>query len=176
MRGTRHLRVRGESRVGIIPAHAGNTVGLCHRGLSRRDHPRACGEHELRLFRIHRLEGSSPRMRGTLQLNIKLAGSCGIIPAHAGNTLGRRASFVSKGDHPRACGEHFVVVLHGFLSLWIIPAHAGNTVWMKLVPDFRRDHPRACGEHSFSLPSVNRISGSSPRMRGTLCRKPELVD
>ena len=30
----------------------------------------------------------------------------GIIPAHAGNTMGERTDIPEQRDHPRACGEH----------------------------------------------------------------------
>ena len=75
--------------VGIIPAHAGNTrCSLCCC-CSRRDHPRACGEHPGISRCSHTLPGSSPRMRGTQR-------SC-----HYNKRYDR--------DHPRACGEHMGV-------------------------------------------------------------------
>ena len=49
----------------------------------------------------------------------------------------------------------------------IIPAHAGNTqrrVFARLVAE---DHPRTCGEHMLIAPTVSRLQGSSPHMRGT---------
>ena len=72
--------------VGIIPAHAGNT--LRRGGILRRswDHPRACGEHLLRLIQQVANEGSSPRMRGTRLNRLTSTRGYGIIPAHAGNT------------------------------------------------------------------------------------------
>ena len=45
MRGTRYERVRFVAELGIIPAHAGNTNSQNATDISRRDHPRACGEH-----------------------------------------------------------------------------------------------------------------------------------
>ena len=65
MRGTRdgeRLRVLVP---GIIPAHAGNTIRQSVRNYGSRDHPRACGEHDIRQLRDFREQGSSPRMRGT---------------------------------------------------------------------------------------------------------------
>ena len=86
MRGTPGGVVGRGLRVGIIPAHAGNTKlsRICRR--CRRDHPRACGEHLAHVVCVLSDLGSSPRMRGTL---VKPCGSTrrtGIIPAHAGNT------------------------------------------------------------------------------------------
>ena len=50
----------------------------------------------------------------------------------------------------------------------IIPAYAGNTAPLSIKVVERRDHPRVCGEHRNTVPSVQRMTGSSPRMRGTL--------
>ena len=36
-----------------------------------------------------------------------------------------------------------------------------------------RDHPRVCGEHSMLNAAANASTGSSPRMRGTPCKRPD---
>ena len=107
MRGTPSPLFLLTGEHGIIPAHAGNTMPQDMVSCDWWDHPRACGEHAS-LKSVHRRAcGSSPRMRGTpvVQQLFKLA--LGIIPAHAGNTLGRSPPNRSNRDHPRACGEHF---------------------------------------------------------------------
>ena len=71
-----------------------------------RDHPRACGEHQLdSVFRRVGL-GSSPRLRGTPTSSNGIFTGCWIIPALAGNTRRRRCIRPPSWDHPRACGEH----------------------------------------------------------------------
>ena len=45
MRGTLRMFRRFDARIGIIPAHAGNTAWRCRSSTAARDHPRACGEH-----------------------------------------------------------------------------------------------------------------------------------
>ena len=50
----------------------------------------------------------------------------------------------------------------------IIPAYAGNTLPVANLPRRVRDHPRVCGEHARFFTHMSMISGSSPRMRGTL--------
>ena len=173
---------------GIIPAHAGNTLTAMQKSLTVEDHPRACGEHALDAGKGLKWPGSSPRMRGTpTALHVEVA--ChGIIPAHAGNTERSGSVEILNGDHPRACGEH----LRCFLSTivgegssprmrgtprllyprhhghGIIPAHAGNTPWVGTTIDDAEDHPRACGEHPFRSSRIEFLTGSSPRMRGTL--------
>ena len=126
-------------------------------------------------------------MRGTQHIILLQEVHCGIIPAHAGNTLFFVLSPVLFWDHPRACGEHMVGHLAGTDSVgssprmrgalrfaWntiaemgIIPAHAGNTCRFDSMPHWNWDHPRACGEHMMSKDSEALYEGSSPRMRGT---------
>ena len=126
-------------------------------------------------------------MRGTL---LNLSGNVAllrIIPAHAGNTVWMKLSPDFRRDHPRACGEHglivAVVIAHkgssprmrgtldavavGQAGHGIIPAHAGNTVALSLSSSAIWDHPRACGEHEAGAGLQTFGEGSSPRMRGT---------
>ena len=188
MRGTPHTHNISIPSLGIIPAHAGNTLQICGPGCLAWDHPRACGEHITPNPFANAILGSSPRMRGTLACVPRLKVRTGIIPAHAGNTHGFVVSVPQVQDHPRACGEHATTAYAATHDLessprmrgtrvpaiarayphGIIPAHAGNTpVWGTLrIPT--RDHPRACGEHSADMSSPPNNSGSSPRMRGTL--------
>ena len=167
MRGTRGEQKILLRHIGIIPAHAGNTISGQQRVTGKGDHPRACGEH-LGVPGVILCElGSSPRMRGTRNKRRLVDRRRGIIPAHAGNTWTRAATCSPAGDHPRACGEH---AADSFKSMadtgssprmrgtprpahgagdsdGIIPAHAGNTRWRWSSSSTHRDHPRACGEH-----------------------------
>ena len=52
----------------------------------------------------------------------------------------------------------------------IIPAYAGNTRPALARRSIARDHPRVCGEHGQNAQGTERQGGSSPHMRGTLCR------
>ena len=167
MRGTLS-DVGGEVvQLGIIPAHAGNTSPATPMMPSRRDHPRACGEHTYSNLEQSWIEGSSPRMRGTQKSHPFGWLWFGIIPAHAGNTLGLLRWRRARRDHPRACGEHTITGINSGMTIRIIPAHAGNT-WGTRSPRLsRRDHPRACGEHLTRTACLSIHLGSSPRMRGT---------
>ena len=135
-------------------------------------------------------EGSSPRVRGTLDGSGRLAADAGIIPACAGNTHASVPRRPPTRDHPRVCGEHRRVHMEGLpgggssprvrgthldqtLSLnlgGIIPACAGNTRWCPGRSADDGDHPRVCGEHCMAVASLVDVSGSSPRVRGTLWR------
>ena len=135
----------GSSR--IIPASAGNTIKFIVRPSSVTDHPRVCGEHTRNFRLCCNINGSSPRLRGTLKNNRLKTGIERIIPASAGNTRRRAVSSAARTDHPRVCGEHlcYQLVEHndggssprlrGTLApdgisntqARIIPASAGNT-------------------------------------------------
>ena len=66
MRGTHSKPKETEHEPGIIPAYAGNTPPSNSGPSRNRDHPRVCGEHLSFVFCRRGVEGSSPRMRGTL--------------------------------------------------------------------------------------------------------------
>ena len=134
------------------------------------------------------VSGSSPRMRGTLNVQQTARRGVRIIPAYAGNTFIVGLVRFMAWDHPRVCGEHATSILaarfewgssprmRGTLSsrgdehplAGIIPAYAGNTTERSSRATATRDHPRVCGEHSTSSKPPDVMSGSSPRMRGTL--------
>ena len=188
MRGTHRRTARAGRHVGIIPAHAGNTIPTSPFRCSCRDHPRACGEHEGGQPQCFRFKGSSPRMRGTPFPHLRFVVPVGIIPAHAGNTSRPCMMPSLVQDHPRACGEHPYHALACSLRRGssprmrgtrghvrsngevggIIPAHAGNTHIMLSHVVCDGDHPRACGEHVVTFAPMVKSAGSSPRMRGTL--------
>ncbi len=153
----------------------------------RRDHPRACGEHNAKTAPLLSPWGSSPRLRGTPQRAAEADRDDGIIPALAGNTRTARASTWARRDHPRACGEHHRMTRHihqvpgssprlrgtredlaGVYQVrGIIPALAGNTYSGHGKKPRYWDHPRACGEHDGRGVDVLALAGSSPRLRGT---------
>ncbi len=187
MRGTLVDFVGGDGDGRFIPAHAGNTACPNTDPGTPPVHPRACGEHHHRVHLVRVVDGSSPRMRGTLgQGNIALA-PVRFIPAHAGNTLAQPAPGQAPPVHPRACGEHYVFqappllragssprmrgtppaqTSHSELGRFI-PAHAGNTHSFAATPRAAAVHPRACGEHRDTGIGTGIGTGSSPRMRGT---------
>ena len=111
MRGTRYYNRDGVMQSGIIPAHAGNTCHMVSSSVSAWDHPRACGEHMTGFAQGLNNGGSSPRMRGTPVMQFRIDFSEGIIPAHAGNTWGLARAGVRERDHPRACGEHALLLI-----------------------------------------------------------------
>ena len=147
MRGTHQVRRRRCHLTGIIPAYAGNTGGMVLSPIVEGDHPRVCGEHTYPYALGDGDQGSSPRMRGTLESSGPAAETAGIIPAYAGNTRSALRRSTADWDHPRVCGEHGALDrldervlgssprMRGTLAvagtstrvIGIIPAYAGNT-------------------------------------------------
>ena len=131
----------------ITPAHAGKTsLDILHNALSK-DHPRACGENIHRGFVRQFDTGSPPRMRGKLKIPSPSQSIQRITPAHAGKTPSCDGRPPEYEDHPRACGENFIVLLAELAEMGspprmrgkpksaiifatrngITPAHAGKT-------------------------------------------------
>jgi len=110
-------------------------------------HPRACGEHLSILPTENGWNGSSPRVRGTLEVSAVWRESFRFIPARAGNTRSLSGVEGVIPVHPRACGEHktlgetvnplngssprvrgtLACADVGFIFARFIPARAGNT-------------------------------------------------
>ena len=175
---------------GIIPARAGNTRSTGTRTTTSRDHPRVCGEHLAIPRPSFPLMGSSPRVRGTPRFGSRGHRGPGIIPTCAGNTRRASSAGPARRDHPRVCGEHKSERISKYSSLgssprvrgtqqrWnqpstrkgIIPACAGNTRSGVRRRSAGRDYPRVCGEHPMASLMTGPMTGSSPRVRGTLRR------
>ena len=107
-------RVRGKHRVvrqaganrGLIPACAGKTSGCRAWFSGPRAHPRVCGENLRACFRLLRMLGSSPRVRGKRDRPGSRPGLRGLIPACAGKTQSSQITASLTAAHPRVCGEN----------------------------------------------------------------------
>ena len=187
VRGTRRRSSGPSVRVRIIPACAGNASIRIPVSPARSDHPRVCGERFSYQASAPLLDGSSPRVRGTLPLDGSPTNSKRIIPACAGNAGSIRIPLTSPTDHPRVCGERVtrtssdqtydgssprVRGTRGHRDRWcpsgrIIPACAGNARRLLGILARIADHPRVCGERGLLVALVIVLAGSSPRVRGT---------
>ena len=186
MRGKPRSSTRRSPTPRIIPAHAGQTSDYFSSEIISSDHPRACGANLIVFGVVHTHLGSSPRMRGKLEVKEFKSTATRIIPAHAGQTSTLGMTVVRPSDHPRACGANFATLVGSQLQNgssprmrgkrcvgrvqhpWprIIPAHAGQTDLDKFYGDVNADHPRACGANPCRPPIRWMNTGSSPRMRG----------
>ena len=148
-------RVRGTAgdwyivprRPRFIPACAGNS--LPYRAAAQRPpvHPRVCGEQHPAGSTSRRVDGSSPRVRGTGEGGADNVTISRFIPACAGN----RDSGISRNQttpvHPRVCGEQY-------------PTHITHSLWVGSSPRVRGTVGLRRGRDPIQ-------DGSSPRVRGT---------
>ena len=74
-------------RSGVIPAGAGLTVERAQGGIRAWDHPLGCGAHQKAETIKSTVQGSSPRVRGSLKGLSPTYLTNGIIPAGAGLTV-----------------------------------------------------------------------------------------
>ena len=171
----------------FIPASAGNTKRDHHHLVIHAVHPRVCGEHLTNHNVSAITDGSSPRLRGTLNGGISCILLLRFIPASAGNTQPSTPTGAGSTVHPRVCGEHPLLryctnplsgssprlrgtqsaTMAAPLHMRFIPASAGNTPYRRSAFWSSTVHPRVCGEHSPSWCSCRMATGSSPRLRGT---------
>ena len=171
----------------FIPAWAGNTRGRSVPSTRKPVHPRVGGEHLAIAAQKSRVDGSSPRGRGTRTIQRCRCMGQRFIPAWAGNTGRRRATRGKSTVHPRVGGEHFLAASAARSAVGssprgrgtprravraavlgrFIPAWAGNTCPMMAAGTRRSVHPRVGGEHTDSVRSGAAAGGSSPRGRGT---------
>ena len=150
-----------------------------------------CGEHLAVRSPLRMDSGSSPHVRGALQLPVDFRHIAGIIPACAGSTYMLRYGYFVQRDHPRMCGEHGLIAnlemtpsgssphvrgargqgcpLSGIDG--IIPACAGSTGGTTHHRQSTGDHPRMCGEHEPSGHGHTHLLGSSPHVRGARGRR-----
>ncbi len=153
-RGTRLWQDQGAEGCRFIPAWAGNTIIRSRCVPMTPVHPRVGGEHasEGATGTIDR--GSSPRGRGTPILAQRSIHDRRFIPAWAGNTWVRTGS-----PHTGR----------------FIPAWAGNTDLHQVCIGQRLVHPRVGGEHVVEIIGHAGEIGSSPRGRGTLATRFQLI-
>ncbi len=195
MRGTHVIEDWLSALDRFIPACAGNSATRVWVRVPRSVHPRVCGE--LRLPRLSSSVelGSSPRVRGTHDTNHAGSVASRFIPACAGNSCGGRHDPGCSPVHPRVCGE--LAAVQGDIARprgssprvrgtrlvganlvgarRFIPACAGNSLEFSRKIKSAAVHPRVCGELADQTKRAMRTFGSSPRVRGTLTKRPQNI-
>ena len=86
MRGKLGLRLVGCVCIRNIPAYAGKTVKRGRGPKGPWEHPRVCGENDYIRHKTHLGAGTSPRMRGKLEVKVENSQDDRNIPAYAGKT------------------------------------------------------------------------------------------
>ena len=108
MRGKRPGAHPGRSDSRITPADAGKTASSVPLPAKKRDHPRGCGENNMKNPTAKRKKGSPPRMRGKRFDDLFKIIGYRITPADAGKTQSDGRGLLLCRDHPRGCGENSV--------------------------------------------------------------------
>ena len=92
----------------FIPACAGNRQPTFRAPFPMTVHPRVCGEQKRSGRTGVLLDGSSPRVRGTVTTPEWRDNVWRFIPACAGNRTNGRSTRGTPAVHPRVCGEQYV--------------------------------------------------------------------
>ena len=186
MRGKDLYSVPFRDELRITPAYAGKSHIRSSLNAVSGDHPRVCGEKISFFFTGCSPRGSPPRMRGKVDLSLKVVCVLGITPAYAGKSRCNLPSTAPWKDHPRVCGEKHAVPVSlmwsagspprvrgkGLLEVFvpeplrITPAYAGKSAAQSLDRLCAGDHPRVCGEKFNFFAKENPPQGSPPRVRG----------
>ena len=107
---------------GITPAHAGKRPRNRRSRQRRRDHPRTCGEKQVKVVEHCNKRGSPPHMRGKAAGQLQKNQRAGITPAHAGKSCPRHRPQRPRQDHPRTCGEKLKLIPL-LIFAWGSPPH-----------------------------------------------------
>ncbi len=170
----------------ITPACAGRRLELDKARRDARDHPRVCGEKFYGVRPGWHVGGSPPRVRGEDFRDVSRKRQRRITPACAGRRLHCDCALSGLWDHPRVCGEKFImakprkprdgspprvrgevdVEFLGLRAVRITPACAGRSRCRISRSARCSDHPRVCGEKFFPREFISRTQGSPPRVRG----------
>ena len=105
MRGKGVRRGKWQNAYRITPAYAGKSRNVLDHFRFNRDHPRLCGEKEIKSSPMSSPIGSPPPMRGK---GTQILWNCffdRITPAYAGKSSAFICSSPVNQDHPRLCGE-----------------------------------------------------------------------
>ena len=179
----------------LIPAHAGKTHSSEPDLNGGGAHPRSRGENEIIMTDTIKPTGSSPLTRGKRSVEPLLHERGGLIPAHAGKTLGAAPGRGGAWAHPRSRGENFsssagAAGAAGSSPLTrgklhdpgqeghrpgLIPAHAGKTCHCPAIRPCSWAHPRSRGENRLPVGRPGRLEGSSPLTRGKHVQEIELA-
>ena len=189
-RGKLRPHAEADQAPGLIPAHAGKTSRSPARAGTPRAHPRSRGENCVESPRQMTVKGSSPLTRGKRGDDALCLGDPGLIPAHAGKTVGDLEATDDRQAHPRSRGENLMetdptqaergsspltrgklLTVGGFAPAGgLIPAHAGKT-WFPDRRDGRRGaHPRSRGENERRVDESADLEGLIPAHAGKTMR------
>ena len=108
-RGKRGVAIFGNSKIGLIPTHAGKTEPDHLVFCVAQAHPHSRGENAQKLQQFKDDTGSSPLTRGKQAYARRRPPPLGLIPTHAGKTTTTAFSASATWAHPHSRGENAAV-------------------------------------------------------------------
>ncbi len=186
-RGSREGNARTISRLGSIPAHAGEPRSRGATPTGGRVHPRPRGGAARVLCAAMGRVGPSPPTRGSHRARDRARGHRRSIPAHAGEPAKHSTNAAVDRVHPRPRGGarsssstrggstgpspptrgSRAGRVHGEGLSGSIPAHAGEPPPPPAASDARWVHPRPRGGARTGSPAASGARGPSPPTRGS---------
>ena len=125
-----------------------------------------CGDHHLLASLLWDILGSPPHVWGPRRIFLQNSPNVGITPACAGTTISLVSFSAFTRDHPRMCGDHYLLAPPCPLGKRITPACAGTTIGFNSPVCHLWDHPRMCGDHTGASPAFLLRLGSPPHVQG----------
>ena len=105
-------------------------------------------------------------MRGKAYVLLKVTSPRRITPAYAGKSWGFFRRKFARRDHPRLCGEKFLICRHLIRDIGSPPPMRGKEVIPGKIAKPYRITPAYAGKSRYGLSELQRHSGSPPPMRG----------
>ena len=165
MRGNRRHHQGRRTRLGPIPACAGQPQQIAERLCRCGAYPRVCGATSTAWRVTSKWKGLSPRVRGNPAALSSCAKSWGPIPACAGQPLSAEALVGRAGAYPRVCGATAISFQGNLRSMGLSPRVRGNQGRQDLSPDRQWPIPACAGQPSMTRWSASR-TGAYPRVCG----------
>ena len=151
MRGSPILPVWDAISPGPIPAYAGEPdarVRLHHAGAA---YPRVCGGATAYIHSTPPSVGLSPRMRGSLILDILRDCFRGPIPAYAGEPMDAVCTRTRNGAYPRVCGGALLIISLSLRDSGLSPRMRGSRCVDKKHGRLMGPIPAYAGEPSSAI-------------------------
>ena len=188
MRGNPDSRVCHVSKIGSIPASAGEPGAGGRRRRPRWVYPRECGGTIHIVHKAHDKVGLSPRVRGNRTRARRGRNEWRSIPASAGEPYSDLGTSRTVAVYPRECGGTTRARMMVYAREGLSPRVRGNRRQGKGVQKIRRSipasagepppmsagriigtvYPRECGGTRMHMRSPLFRQGLSPRVRGNL--------
>ena len=146
MRGKLPPSVNYHTSTRNIPAYAGKTGGGCSGCGEGAEHPRVCGENPSPPSLPESSHGTSPCMRGNLQICKPVDNGNRNIPVYAGKTYAGLAGRHRRTEHPRVCGENTAEKAEWFKPGGTSPRMRGKLPISDICAITRRNIPAYAGK------------------------------